>query len=72
MSVLDVLAEKALLDKKDIPSIEADAAKSGEGLEVVLEKRGVELVDYLESKGEYYGLPSRILDGQDISFEILK
>ena len=72
MSVLDVLAEKALLDKKDIPSIEADAAKSGEGLEVVLEKRGAELVDYLESKGEYYGLPSRILDGQDISFEILK
>lgn len=61
MSILDVLSEKKLIQKKDIASIEKEVDSTGLTLEEVLEKRGIALKDVLTAAGEYYQVPVRML-----------
>ncbi|HEY9584395.1 MAG TPA: ATPase, T2SS/T4P/T4SS family, partial [Candidatus Paceibacterota bacterium] len=70
MSILDVLAGKKLIKKEDIPLIIKDAQVSG-NLFITLEKYNVAERDYLEAKGEYFGMPFVDLENTEIPFDIL-
>ncbi len=72
MSILDILAQKEIINTEDIGSIKKDAESSGVSLEEILIKRGVNKDFILEAKGEYYNIPVRNLQGQQIPFSILK
>lgn len=72
MNILEILAEKKLLDKKDVPTIEKELQTSGLSIEAILEKRGIKTEDVLASKGEYLRMPTRNLDKEDVPFSILQ
>jgi type IV pilus assembly protein PilB len=72
MSVLDILVNKKVIDKKDAASISEEARLSGEPLELVIKKHGVSGPDILAAKGDYLGVPIRSLKDQTIPFDILK
>ncbi len=66
MSVLDILAQKKIIEAKDVSSIEQEAQTSGESLESLLLKRGVSEFDILNAGGEYYGIPTRVMGDEDV------
>lgn len=72
MSVLDILVDKNQIKRDDISRIKEEIIKTGSSLEVVLENFGVSPENILSSKAEYLGIPFRILEGQEIPFDILK
>ncbi len=71
MSVLDILAEKKVIDKKDITLLEKEISSENLSLEDALLKRGVSENDILNAGGEYYGVPTRALGETKIPGEIL-
>lgn len=73
MSILEVLADKKIIDAKDIPLIQKEADSSDMSLEAVLLKRGVSVAEMLAAAGEFYGVPTQILmPEQKIPGEILE
>ncbi|MCR4310982.1 MAG: GspE/PulE family protein [Candidatus Taylorbacteria bacterium] len=72
MSVLDIFAKKNFIKRDDIPQIKEDIEKGGGNVDAVLEKYGVDPVDILAGKSEFFGIPTYSLEGKDVPFEILK
>src|SRR3989344_5909049 len=72
MSVLDILADKKLINRDDISRIKEEAKQAGGNIDAVLEKRGVQMKDILASKAEYLGIPFKSLEGHDVPYDILK
>lgn len=72
MSVLDILVQKKLIEKKEAAATSEEARLTGESLESVLKKKGVKDSDLLAAKGEYLNVPVRSLKDQSIPFDILK
>ncbi len=72
MSFLLHLAQKGLFREEDIPSIIASAEKAPGGVDDVLTKGGMTDDQVLALKSEYYGLPSRKLDGHKVSVDVLR
>lgn len=72
MSILDILVEKKILEKKEAAGASEEMRLTGESLETVLKKRGIKDVDVLNAKGEYLNIPVRSLKDQNIPFDILK
>ncbi len=72
MSVLDILVDKKVIQKKDAASASEEARMTGEPIEAVLKKKGVTDADLLSAKGDLLGVPVRSLKDQNIPFEILK
>jgi type IV pilus assembly protein PilB len=72
MSILDILVEKKIIDRDEVPALQEESEKSGDTIEEVLIKKGINAHDVLESKGEYFGVPVRDLAHQEVPFEILK
>jgi type IV pilus assembly protein PilB len=72
MSVLDILVNNKIIQKKDALLISDESRTSGGSVEAILRKRGVKDSDILAAKGEYLGVPVRSLKDQTIPFEILK
>lgn len=72
MSILDILAQKEVIKRGDIGRIKNEAESAGVSLEQILMKSGVNEAAILDSKGEYYNIPTRNLEGQQIPFSILK
>src|SRR3989344_2816989 len=70
MSILDVLADKKLIKREDIPVIIKIARDSG-NLFSALEKYNISERDLLEARGEYFGMPFRDLEDKDIPFDVL-
>ncbi len=71
MTLFELLAEKLFIDKKDISALQADADASG-NVEEVLLRHGVSAEDILAVRSEFFGIPARNLEGQDISLEVLR
>lgn len=68
-----MLADKKIIDAKDIPLIQKEADSSDMSLEAVLLKRGVSVAEMLAAAGEFYGVPTQILmPEQKIPGEILE
>lgn len=72
MSILDILSQKEIIKKGDIGRIKAEAESEGVPIEQVLMKQGVNEDAILDSKGEYYNIPTRNLAGVQIPFAVLK
>ena len=72
MNLLTLLVEKKLITKSDAAALEKEVAQSGEGLEALLVKRGIDPSDLLALKGAALKVPTRTIGDEDIAFEILK
>jgi type IV pilus assembly protein PilB len=72
MSILDILAQKEIIKRGDIARIKAEADSTGIPLEQILVKNGINETAILDSKGQYYNIPTRSLDGQQIPFAVLR
>lgn len=72
MNVLTLLVERGLIQEKEIPDIEAEAAKDEVSIEAVLAKRGVPLEEVLKIKGEHFSVPTKVMEGKDVPFEVLR
>ena len=72
MSILDILAQKEIINRGDIGRIKNEADSSGISLEQILMKKGINEDAILDAKGIYYNIPTRSLGGQAVSFSILK
>lgn len=71
MHVLDILLKKGIIGKKDIPLIEREVQGKDMSVEAVLVKNGIEPEQILAALGEYYEIPTKVLDEQKIQNEIL-
>lgn len=72
MSILDILAQKEIIKRGDIGRIKTEAESAGVLIEQILIKHGINEAAILDAKGEYYNIPTRSLEGQQIPFTILK
>jgi type IV pilus assembly protein PilB len=72
MNILSLLADKGIIDPKQIGALEAEARSADKSIEEVLVKSGVSASDILQVEGEYYGLPVREIGEAKIPFEILR
>ncbi len=72
MSVIDILFDKKLIQKKDIVALEKEVDSSGLPLETILIKYGISLDDILDASSKYYQVPVRKLTQEEkIPGEIL-
>lgn len=72
MDILEILAQKNLILKDDVPLIEKEANETGVPVEQVLLRRGISVSDILQAKGEYLDLPTRSLEGVDVPMSVLE
>jgi type IV pilus assembly protein PilB len=72
MSILDVLAEKKIIDKGDIPVILDEAENDNLTVEQVLIQRGIDPEEILKSKSEFLDIPTRSLKNKEIPGKILE
>ncbi len=71
MDILEVLVLKGAINKKQADQIKKESASSGLTVEEVLIKNGITPQDILAAKGEYFDIPIRNLDGDQIPRKIL-
>lgn len=71
MNLLELLADARLIDRGQIPELEVLMGKPDAKPEFELEKAGVKLEDLLRVKGEFYGVPTRVVGETAVPFEIL-
>ena len=71
MDIIQILVQKGILTKKDAPIVSDEAVSTGATIEEVLIKHGVSPQDILIAKGQYFDIPTKSLDGVDISSKIL-
>ena len=71
MNFLNTLAEKKVISQDDIPSIEEEARASGDSIETVLVRRGIDSDVVLAAKGEFLNLPTRNVSDARVPFETL-
>ncbi len=72
MDLLKLLSDQRLIDKTALEALRKEAAKPGASVEKVLIQAGVSLPDILKIKGEFYGIPTRILGDKNVPFDILQ
>lgn len=72
MSVLDILANKGIIQEKDVPELKKRADSAGITAEEVLIGDGVPEEDILSARGEYYGIPVKKVDEAAITGKILE
>ena len=72
MNLLQLLVEKKLITKTDVATLEKESQATGEIIEALLIKRGVDPADILAIKGEYLKVPTRLVSEESIPFEVLK
>lgn len=72
MDVLTLLAEKGLIPKGALAAIKDEVATGQKTLERALLDRGVLASDILNARGEYYQIPTRIVEDGTVQYEVLK
>ncbi len=72
MSILEILAEKKIINKDDIATFQKESESSGLSIEQVLVNHGVAPEAILDSKGGSLKIPTRNLQNIDISSKILE
>lgn len=72
MSILEVLVKKNIIREKDADKIKETAKSSNRNVEDVLAEAGVKNDEILAAYGDYYKIPTRKLENQDVSFSLLK
>ena len=72
MSLLTALADKNIINRDQLDSIEEEVVSSGESVESVLKKRGFDVNVILKTKGEEFKMPIRSIGTDPIPFNVLK
>ena len=72
MTLFEILAEKGVIAKEDIPALAGETKALGGDSEAALIGRGVPREAIMSGKSELYGIPYQNLEGRDIPFDILK
>jgi len=75
MELLTLLADKGIIDRSKIPTIEQDAGGASAtslAIETALVAGGIPLETILQAKGEYYQMPTRTLGDSAIPFSVLR
>ena len=72
MDLLPLLVEKKLVRKSDAEALVRESQNTGESVEALLLKRGLDPQELLAIKGEHLKVPTRVIGEEDISFDILK
>lgn len=72
MSILEVLADKNIIKTRDIDKIKERAESSSRRVEEVLAEMGLKNEEILAAYGDYYKIPTRKVENQDVSFSLLK
>jgi len=71
-TLLDILVTQGVIEKADIPKIQAEATDVGGDVKAVLQKRGIDEQMILKAQGAYLGIPVKSLEGEKVSFDTLK
>lgn len=71
MDILEVLALRGVINKKDAKTIKEEATSAGLTVEEALIKRGISPETILTAKGEYFDIPVKNLTGITIPKKIL-
>ena len=71
MNLLETLIEQNILNSKDVASIQQEMEETGESLDTILEKRGIDSARVLEVQGESLRVPTRVLGEEAIPFDVL-
>jgi|TARA_Y100000310_G_scaffold345866_1_gene471945 type IV pilus assembly protein PilB len=72
MNLLPLLVNKGVIDEGEVTTIEKEVQSSGDTLEEVLARRGVNSSDVLTLKGEQLHVPTRSVGDTHVPFEVLK
>src|SRR3989338_11490284 len=72
MELLRSLSDKHLISRSDAIAIQKETETTGESIESLLVKRGVDASDLFSIKGEYLKIPTVRIGDEQISFEVLK
>ncbi|MES2470902.1 MAG: GspE/PulE family protein [Patescibacteria group bacterium] len=72
MSVLDILVKKNKITSDVAREIKDSASQGDATVEQGLISKGVSVVDILAAKGEYMGLPVRVIGESRVPFEVLE
>lgn len=71
MTLLELLAEKSVIDRKDISALQAEVGASGSPDEA-LARRGIAPEEILAARAELSGIPAKDLEGQEVPLEVLR
>jgi type IV pilus assembly protein PilB len=71
MNLLRTLADNKIIDEGEIEAIENEVASSGESIEDVLLRRGVDPGVLLEARGDRLRVPTREVGSAAVPFEVL-
>jgi type IV pilus assembly protein PilB len=72
MDVLNILAEKGLIPKGALAAIKDEISTGGKTLEKALLDRGLSAADILAARGEYYQVPTHIVEDGSVQYEVLR
>lgn len=72
MGILDILAKKGVIESDKIPAIEQEVVSSGKTVDEVLSDMGVDPEAILDTKVEYFKLPSRKVGEEAIPINVLE
>ncbi len=71
MNLLETLVEKNILSEKDVGTVESEVEKTGDSLEKVLERRGVDGALVLKARAESMDLPTYSVSEKAVPFDVL-
>ncbi|MDB5224516.1 MAG: ral secretion pathway protein [Candidatus Adlerbacteria bacterium] len=71
MDLLQLLLAAGVIDKQKVAALTPEMSKPGVNPEAVLVTAGVSLEAILKAKGDYYGVPTRLLDNKPVPFDTL-
>ncbi len=72
MSFLDFLTEKKIVGSADLEKIKAEMKAGENDLERILQKTGISAEKILESKSQFFNIPSKKLENPDVPYDALK
>ena len=72
MSFLDVLANDNVITKDDVGYIIQESQSSGKTSEQLLTERGISSAVILKAKGDFLGIPTRVIAEKEVSYDTLK
>jgi type IV pilus assembly protein PilB len=71
MDLLQLLLTSGVIDKQKLSELTPEMSKPNASPEAVLVAAGVSLESILKAKGDYYGVPTRLLDNKPVPFDTL-
>lgn len=71
MDILQILVQKGILPQKKVEKVSSDAAETGITIEESLIKNGISPHDILIAKGQYFDVPTKNLNGVEVSEKVL-